>query len=102
VVHRGGRGQRDDIMIGSSTNFSCRTVAAMTRLYPFVSGCGIFANSRVVEVVASPSDNDVWAQVEGGYACVPLRDLAGRAMYFVGHHVDDEKPCSLRAQGIAL
>lgn len=67
-----------------SSNLRCRSVASVTRLYPFMSGCGTFANSRLVEVAAAPPGRDVWARVAGGYALVPLRDWVGRAMYFVG------------------
>jgi FkbM family methyltransferase len=71
-------------MVSSSATLRCRGIAAITHLYPFLSGCGTFANSRLVDIAAAPPNQDVWSQVEGGDALVPMTDLVGRAMYFVG------------------
>jgi FkbM family methyltransferase len=56
----------------------------MTRLYPFLSGCGTLANHRLIDLLADKSDGDAWAEVEGGRLSVALDDYVGRAAYFVG------------------
>lgn len=61
-----------------------RAVAAMTRFYPLVSGCGTLASSRLVNMLAGVRTADVWAPVSGGDALVPVGDLIGRAMFFTG------------------
>ena len=61
-----------------------RLVSLVTRRYPFYSGCGTFANSKLVNVLAGQSSNCVWAHVPGGELLAPLNDYVGRAAYFVG------------------
>jgi hypothetical protein len=71
-------------MITRSKLNRCKWVARITRRYPLVSGCGKLANSRLVEIAASPPNEDAWTDVEGGRALVPLGDHIGRSMFFVG------------------
>jgi FkbM family methyltransferase len=61
-------------------------VAAVTRRYPFVSGCGYLANSHAVEFLAGPSHEETcWARIRSGAEVqVQLDDHVGRAVYFVG------------------
>jgi len=59
-------------------------VAAFTRLYPFLSGCGTLASHAWVQALAGYPAEDDWAQVTGGKLLVPLDDLIGRAAFFVG------------------
>lgn len=62
-----------------------KTVARMLgRAYPFVSGCGRFANTAFLRAVAGPPRHRVWAKVSGGRIFVPEDDYLGRAAYYVG------------------
>ncbi len=61
-----------------------KCVAALTRRYPFYSGCGSFANGSLVRGLAGSCDEVVWTRVRGGQLLVPLNDYIGRAAYFVG------------------
>jgi FkbM family methyltransferase len=58
-------------------------VAAVTRFYPFLSGCGTLANHRVINALSGRS-GEAWANVEGGKLSVSLDDYVGRAAFFVG------------------
>lgn len=68
----------------SEPNFRELSVARVVRLYPFVSGCGTVANSRLIRSLTGQRDVNLWARVAGGMAVVPTNDLVGRSMYFVG------------------
>jgi FkbM family methyltransferase len=60
-------------------------VAAITRRYPFYSGCGTLANHRLIRRLAGVSSTHlVWAQVPGGEVQVDLNEYVGRAAYYVG------------------
>jgi FkbM family methyltransferase len=59
-------------------------MAALGRAYPLVSGCGAVATRPPLTLLAPPRRADVWARVAGTPALVPLDDLVGRAMYFLG------------------
>jgi FkbM family methyltransferase len=59
-------------------------VARITRLYPFLSGCGTLANHSLVNALAGQPKRDAWAKVEGGKILVSLDDYVGRAAFFVG------------------
>lgn len=61
-----------------------RATAMMTRRYPLASGCGALAMSAPVRALAGTRQADLWAPVVGGEALVPIDDLVGRAMWFVG------------------
>ncbi|MFN0058915.1 MAG: FkbM family methyltransferase [Planctomycetota bacterium] len=62
-----------------------RLVAVLTRLYPLYSGCGTFANSKIIQKLSGRTSELGWATITGGArALVPLDDYIGRAMYFVG------------------
>jgi FkbM family methyltransferase len=61
-----------------------RAVATLTRLYPFLSGCGTIANSGLVRALAPDCDSIVWAPARGGLVLVPLDDYVGRAAFYVG------------------
>ena len=60
------------------------TIARVARLYPFLSGCGTFANQPLLDMVAGSPKGDSWANVEGGKLSVSLDDYVGRAAFFVG------------------
>jgi len=59
-------------------------VSSVSRLYPFYSGCGSFANHSVVQRLAGVSDETVWARVTGGEVLAPLGDYVGRAAFYAG------------------
>lgn len=59
-------------------------VASFTRRYPLVSGCGKVANHFLVRWLSGASGHRVWVDTVGGEILVPLDDLVGRAVYFVG------------------
>ncbi len=59
-------------------------VASVARLYPFYSGCGSFANSRVVQWLAGVNQTSVWCRTPGGELLAPLDDYIGRAAFYVG------------------
>lgn len=62
-----------------------RITAFVSRRYPFLSGCGTFANSRFVRLAAGMSNELAWGRLDGGAEIlVPLNDYVGRAVYFVG------------------
>jgi FkbM family methyltransferase len=60
-----------------------QAVASITRLYPFLSGCGTLANHPLLNALSGRS-GDRWAKVEGGELSVSLDDYVGRSAYFVG------------------
>jgi len=56
-----------------------------TRRYPFISGCGTFANSPFVKILSGDSQETVLAKLDSGALMfAPLNDYVGRAAYFVG------------------
>jgi FkbM family methyltransferase len=59
-------------------------VASLTRLYPFYSGCGTFANKPFVQRLAGATTEHVWCHVPGGEVLAPLHDYVGRAAFYVG------------------
>lgn len=59
-------------------------VSQFTRLYPFYSGCGTFANSKILTLIAGISDEQVWSKVQGGEVLASLNDYVGKAVYYVG------------------
>src|SRR5262249_5602474 len=59
-------------------------ISSIARMYPFYSGCGTIANSNLMDVIAPPRSDLVWARSVGGEVLVPLDDLVGRALYFFG------------------
>jgi FkbM family methyltransferase len=62
-----------------------KIVASLTRRYPFISGCGTFANSRWVRLAAGPCQGLSWGRIDSGHEIlVPIDDYVGRAIYFVG------------------
>lgn len=60
------------------------TTAAITRNYPFYSGCGSCANSRIVKLMSGSQGGKAWCRVPGGEVLADLNDYVGRAAYFVG------------------
>ena len=58
----------------------------ITRRYPFLSGCGSFANGRLVRMLAGKEGTELtWTRLNSGEEIlVPLGDYVGRAAYFVG------------------
>ena len=59
-------------------------VSKLTRLYPFLTGCGTVANHPLVDALAGQPKSDTWAAVEGGRLSVSLADHVGRAAFYVG------------------
>ena len=65
--------------------FRRRIVSLVTRRYPFLSGCGNFANSALVQRLAGPCVDVEWTRLDCGHEILaPLDDFVGRAAYFVG------------------
>jgi FkbM family methyltransferase len=61
------------------------TLAALTRRYPFYSGCGTFANHAVIRALSGPvTDSRAWAHIPGGEIQVDLNEYVGRAAFYVG------------------
>lgn len=62
-----------------------RIAIACCRWYPFYSGCGTFANSRVVRFLAGAGSDTVWSRLPCGCAIqVSLDDYDGWSVYAVG------------------
>jgi len=61
-----------------------RAVAAVTRRYPLVSGCGTLSNSMLLHRLAGPGSGTVWARVPGGEVLASLNDYVGRAAFYAG------------------
>lgn len=59
-------------------------ISRLTRLYPFCSGCGGIANSKIIRYLSGFSSDCVWTKVPGGELLAPLDDYVGRAAYFLG------------------
>jgi len=59
-------------------------IAKVTRLYPFLSGCGSLANHRLIDRLAGKPKREAWAEVEGGRLLVSLDDYVGRSAFYVG------------------
>jgi FkbM family methyltransferase len=60
-----------------------RWVAAITRLYPFYTGCGTMANCRLVRALAGRSTGPDWVRLrQGPYLRVMLGDYLSNAVYF--------------------
>lgn len=58
-------------------------VAALTRHYPFYSGCGTLANSSLVRCLAGRGSDRSWVKLRSGcYVRVALDDFNGRGAYF--------------------
>ncbi len=63
--------------------FRHRMVAAVTRLYPFYSGCGTMANCRLVRLLAGRVTGPDWVRLrQGPYLRVELGDYLSNAVYF--------------------
>jgi FkbM family methyltransferase len=58
--------------------------AAVTRRYPFFSGCGSLANSRFVKFISGTQGGKAWCRVPGGEVLADLDDHVGRSAFFVG------------------
>ncbi len=58
--------------------------AALLRRYPFYSGAGSLANSRIVTLLAGKSDERSWCSTSGGDVLASLSDYVGRAAFFCG------------------
>jgi FkbM family methyltransferase len=57
----------------------------ITRRYPFLSGYGTFANSRLVRAAAGAQGGLVWCRLRcGTEILVPLSDYIGKAVFFLG------------------
>ena len=64
-----------------------QTIASsIARHYPFLSGCGTVANSKLVRLIAGKESDDLtWTRLDNGAEIlVALNDYAGRAAFYVG------------------
>lgn len=61
-----------------------RLIASATRLYPFYSGCGTIANSRLIYFLSGKHRCHAWSPIQGGDIYADLDDYVGRAAYFLG------------------
>jgi FkbM family methyltransferase len=62
-----------------------KITSLITRRYPFLSGYGTFANSRLVQVAAGGKGGLVWSRLRSGpEILVPLSDYIGKAVFFLG------------------
>lgn len=61
-----------------------KALAALARLYKLQSGCGALVNSGLFKRLAGGRKANLWADVEGGRALVPIQDFIGRSMFFAG------------------
>ncbi len=59
-------------------------LATLLRKYPFYSGVGSLANSRLLSRLAGTSSERVWCPTYGGEVLAPLHDYVGRAAYYFG------------------
>lgn len=59
-------------------------IAAVTRLYPFLSGTGRIANSNSFKRLGGGEVGDLWARVGAARILVPLNDYVGRSAFFFG------------------
>jgi len=58
--------------------------SAVTRCYPFFSGCGLIANSSFVRLMSGTQGGMAWCRVPGGEVLADLDDYVGRSAFFVG------------------
>ena len=61
-----------------------RLGASLTRRYPFLSGRGTIANSRLLRLIFPPVRADAWCLVHGRRFLAPLDDYVGRAAFYLG------------------
>ena len=62
-----------------------KIVAAVTRHYPFYSGCERLANHVIIDRLAGHSEEIAWGTVSGGYSvAAPLGDEVGRTIFYFG------------------
>lgn len=61
-----------------------RLIATALRHYPFYSGAGSLANSRLLKTLSGASNEYAWCRTVGGEILAPLNDYVGRAAYFCG------------------
>jgi FkbM family methyltransferase len=59
-------------------------IALFTRRYPFFSGIGRIANSRLMQWAVPPSPEPRWARSRGGHISVTLDDILGRTVFLFG------------------
>jgi FkbM family methyltransferase len=65
-------------------NLRQSVTAAVTRRYPFFSGCGSLANSSLVRLMSGTQGGKAWCRVPGGEVLADLDDHVGRSAFFVG------------------
>ena len=61
-----------------------RLAAFIGHLYPFLSGCGTVANSKLMRRFDPAPPGDLMVGVTGGRALVPSNDYVARAMLYIG------------------
>lgn len=71
-------------MIISKPTAKERFFASVLRHYALKSGCGTVANSKLVKFLIGERDVNLWSNILGRPAVVPLNDLVGRSMYLMG------------------
>lgn len=75
---------RNEPSIPSDPTASERTMAAIFRSYPFLSGRGMLANSSIARWMVPRRSRVVWGQVRAARCAVPLNDLVGRSIFLMG------------------
>ncbi|HEV2268400.1 MAG TPA: FkbM family methyltransferase [Steroidobacteraceae bacterium] len=61
-----------------------RLAAALGRLYPFYSGCGMVANHPWVRRFVGDAGGHVWTQLASGRLLCPMDDHVGRSVVYMG------------------
>jgi len=60
-------------------------VSYATRRFPFLSGAGRLANSRLIDLAAGKCSGEAWARLAcGAELVVDLNDYVGRTAYYIG------------------
>ena len=65
-------------------NIRQKITSFVTKRYPFYSGCGTLANSKIVKFFSGSQNATVWSRVPGGEVLADLNDYVGRSAFFVG------------------
>lgn len=72
--------------VATAAPLRARLVARLTRVYPFLSGCGKIGNHPAVAALAGPISGATWLEASGGRIYAPLDDTIGRAIFFTGDY----------------
>lgn len=70
----------------SADGLRVRTVASITRFYPFYSGCGNHRLLALAEKLSGKVSGDAWMAAVGGRILAPVDDTIGKALFFTGDY----------------